>query len=131
MRRRPPALAHWLLRWTLPEGAAGDTIRGDLLQEFRERLIDGRSATFWYWLEAVSLSLHYRGGNRRHARQHARSTMGFSGIWQSILMDIRYAGRTLRKSPAFVVVAVLSIALGVGAHTAIFTLVDQIGRAHV
>jgi hypothetical protein len=52
--------------------------------------------------------------------------MRFSGIWQSILSDIRYAGRTLRKSPAFVAVAVLSIALGVGANTAIFTLVDQV-----
>ena len=40
--------------------------------------------------------------------------------------DVRYAGRTLRKSPAFVAVAVLSIALGVGANTAIFTLVDQV-----
>ena len=52
--------------------------------------------------------------------------MRFSGIWHSILSDIRYAGRTLRKSPAFVAVAVLSIALGVGANTAIFTLVDQV-----
>jgi predicted permease len=52
--------------------------------------------------------------------------MRFSGIWQSILSDIRYAGRTLRKSPAFVGVAVLSIALGVGANTAVFTLVDQV-----
>jgi predicted permease len=52
--------------------------------------------------------------------------MSFSGIRQSVLMDIRYAFRTLRKSPAFVAVAVLSIALGVGANTAIFTLVDQV-----
>jgi predicted permease len=43
-----------------------------------------------------------------------------------VLADIRYAGRTLRRSPAFVAVAILSIALGVGANTAIFTLVDQV-----
>jgi len=40
--------------------------------------------------------------------------------------DLRFAVRSFKKSPVFLAVAVLSLALGIGANTAIFTLVDQI-----
>jgi predicted permease len=44
----------------------------------------------------------------------------------AILQDFRYSVRTLRKSPVFLAVAVLSLALGIGANTAIFTLIHQL-----
>ena len=44
----------------------------------------------------------------------------------SLLQDVQFAARSFRKSPVFSVVAVLSLALGIGANTAIFTLVDQL-----
>src|SRR5438093_1232247 len=44
----------------------------------------------------------------------------------SILKDLQFALRTLRRSPLFAAVAILSLALGIGANTAIFTLIDQI-----
>ena len=43
-----------------------------------------------------------------------------------LLLDFRFAWRSFRKAPLFSAVAVLSLALGIGANTAIFTLVDQL-----
>ena len=56
---------------------------------------------------------------------HTRD-VGREARLESLWRDVRYVGRTLRRSPAFAAVALITLALGIGANTPIFSVINAI-----
>ncbi|MGH7582785.1 MAG: ADOP family duplicated permease [Gemmatimonadales bacterium] len=69
-------------------------------------------------------ALRQFGGIERR-KEEVRATRGISWI-EHLGRDIRYGFRALRLAPGYAAVAIITLALGVGANTAIFTVVDEI-----
>ncbi|HKN67108.1 MAG TPA: ABC transporter permease, partial [Gemmatimonadaceae bacterium] len=109
----------WEARHDAGDRELDEEIRSHFEMALADRVARGESP------DAALAAVRREFGNVGHVKEVTHETWG--GLWlERLTQDVRYALRSLRRAPIFAAVAVLTLALGIGATTAMFTVVRGI-----
>src|SRR6478752_5201231 len=104
-----------LFRRTVMKRDIDEELRFHLEQRAAENIVAGMSP------EEAARAAKRRFGNVQSIREDCREVRGV-GFGETMIQDIRFGLRLLRKNPGFTVTAILSLALGIGVNLMLFSL---------